>query len=85
MSDALVWYCFCLRVVALVDVLVCLVWWDFCCVVLGYVGCLVCELCLWLVFWLVWFGGVLLCGFGWCELFGLWFVALIDFLVGLIW
>ena len=30
----------------------------FCCVVLGGVGCLVCGLWLWLVFWLVWFGGV---------------------------
>ena len=53
--------------------------------VLGCMGCLVCELCLWLVFWLVWFGGVLLCGFEWCELFGLWFVALVGVLVGLVW
>ena len=53
--------------------------------VLGGVGCLFCGLWLWLVFWLVWFGGVLLCGFGWCGLFGLWFSALVGVLVGLAW
>ena len=33
-----------------------------------------------------WFGlmGFLLCGFGWCELFGLWVVALAGILVGLV-
>ena len=53
--------------------------------ILGGVGCLVCGLWLWLVFWLVSFGGVLLRGFRRCGLFGLWFVALVGVLVGLVW
>ena len=36
-------------------------------------------------FKMVWFSCVLLCGFGWCGLFGLWFVALVGVLVGLVW
>ena len=41
----------------------------FCSVISDDVSCLVCGLWLWLIFWLVGFGRVLLCDLRWCEMF----------------